>query len=122
MHGWCRFSGKDEIGTTSILKSSAQRGIRKQLLDQYPSLTEEILEAILPKKSSIMQSKCRENNVVLFVVEGEPLFLQHFDGPIIPTLRTLHKCTFPLAMVAALSTYARARSVNSSRHVAQGAS
>jgi PUA domain protein len=53
------------------------------------------MELIMPKKSSIYQTKCPDN-VALLVVENEPLFFQHFDGPFIPTLRLLHK--FPEMM------------------------
>ena len=91
--GGGRFAGKEDVSTTSLLKSSAQRGIRKQIMEQYPYFTEELVELVLPKKSNIYQAKCRENNVTLLVVDNEPLFFQHFDGPLIPTLRLIHKCT-----------------------------
>ena len=87
-----RFTGKDDLSTTNLLKSSAQRAIRKQIMDQYPYFTEELIELVFPKKSNIYQTKCRENGVVLLVVDNEPLFFQHFDGPFIPTLRLVHKC------------------------------
>lgn len=61
-------------------------------MELYPSLTEEALEYIMPKKSAINLAKCREN-VSLIIVENEPIFFQHFDGPLIPSLRVLHKCT-----------------------------
>lgn len=75
-----------------MLKSSAQRGVRKQVMELYPYFTEELLELVLPKKATIHQTKCRDH-LLLMVVEGEPLFFQQFDGPLMPSLRVLHKCT-----------------------------
>lgn len=87
-----RFGGKQDVGTSNLLKSSVQRSVRKNIMEQYPYLTEEHLEFIMPKKSNIYQTKCPDN-VTLLVVDSEPLFFQHFDGPLIPTLRLVHKCT-----------------------------
>jgi len=28
----------------------------------------------------------------IYTLHGEPIFFQHLDGPVYPTLRTLHKC------------------------------
>lgn len=60
-------------------------------MELYPYFTEELLELVFPKKVTIHQTKCREH-LLLMVVEGEPLFFQQFDGPLIPSLRVLHKC------------------------------
>lgn len=73
------------------MKSSAQRGIRKQILETYPKMTEELLEVIMPKKANMQQTKCREH-ITFICVDGEPLFYQHFDGPLMPSLRVIHKC------------------------------
>ncbi|KAJ4488007.1 hypothetical protein J3R30DRAFT_3432772 [Lentinula aciculospora] len=35
----------------------------------------------------------------IYTVHGEPIFFQHFDGPIYPTLRLLHKYPYILPMV-----------------------
>ena len=32
------------------------------------------------------------DHISIYTLHGEPIFFQHFDGPIYPTLRTLHKC------------------------------
>lgn len=32
------------------------------------------------------------DHISIYTLHGEPVFFQHFDGPIYPTLRTLHKC------------------------------
>lgn len=76
--------------TVNVMKSSAQRGVRKQILELYPRMTEEALEQLMPKKSSLFLAKCHDN-INLIVLDNEPLFFQHFDEPLIPTLRTLHK-------------------------------
>jgi PUA domain protein len=39
-----------------------------------------------------------KDHVSIYTVQSEPLFFQHFDEPLYPTLRLLHKCTL-------LSTY-----------------
>ncbi len=41
----------------------------------------------------LKKSHSREH-VSIYTVKSEPLFVQHFDGPIYPTLRLLHKCEF----------------------------
>lgn len=61
-------------------------------MERYPSLTEDALELLIPKKANLMQTKCRDH-ISLIVVEDEPLFFQNYDGPFIPTLRVLHKCS-----------------------------
>lgn len=66
-------------------------------MELYPYFTEELLELVLPKKATIHQTKCREH-LLLIVVEGEPLFFQQFDGPLIPSLRVLHKCKLAAVM------------------------
>jgi len=32
------------------------------------------------------------DHISIYTLHGEAIFFQHFDGPIYPTLRTLHKC------------------------------
>jgi PUA domain protein len=31
----------------------------------------------------------------IYTVGGEPIFVQHFDGPFYPTIRLVHKCNAP---------------------------
>ncbi|GAW02372.1 translation machinery-associated protein 20 [Lentinula edodes] len=51
-----------------------------------------------PFLSSLVLVKCREH-ISIYTVHGEPIFFQHFDGPIYPTLRLLHKYPYILPMV-----------------------
>ncbi|KAL5533280.1 TMA20 [Sanghuangporus sanghuang] len=80
---------QSEISSQSILKSSAQRAIRSQLLEQL-SINAETLEQIWPKKEPLILVKCKDR-ISLYVVNGEPLFFQQFDEQLYPTLRLLHK-------------------------------
>lgn len=88
--GGGRFAGKEDVGTTNVLKSSTQRSVRKQILERCPAMSEEAMEVLIPKKSSLFLTKCRDN-ISFIVLDGVPLFFQHFDGPLIPTLRILHQ-------------------------------
>ena len=51
-----RFNKADNIKTTSPVRSSEQRAIRAQILQQYPAL-EEYVEDIFPKKESLIMCK-----------------------------------------------------------------
>jgi PUA domain protein len=79
---------KEDIITVNVLKSSVQRGIRKQIQELYPAITDEIMEELMPKKSSIYSAKCKDN-ISLTIVDGNALFFQHFNENLLPTLRTL---------------------------------
>jgi len=88
-----KFTPSTDIATSTKVKSSVQRAIRADLIEQMPLLGENdgvLLEAIWPKKEAITHIKCREH-VSIYALNGEPLFFQHFDGPYYPTLRLLHK-------------------------------
>jgi len=58
----------------------------------------ETLEAVWPKKESLVHVKCKEH-LAIYAVQGEPLFFQHFDGPFYPTLRLVHKYPHILPVV-----------------------
>lgn len=51
-----RFTQED-VGSSNILKSSAQRAMKKTIMDLYPSVTEEMIEEIFPKKLNIIATK-----------------------------------------------------------------
>lgn len=84
-----KFSPSTDIASQSTLKSSAQRAIRAQLLSTF-NLDAETLEQIWPKKENLVQVKCREH-MTIYTLNGVPLFFQHFDEHIFPTLRLLHR-------------------------------
>ena len=82
---------KYHVDGTQQLKSSVQRGIRAKISDKYPAL-DDVLDDLIPKKATVVLGKC-ENKVNVVLVDDEPLFFNHRDGPYFPTLRLVHKCT-----------------------------
>lgn len=48
---------KSDVSTSTQVKSSVQRAIKSQLLEQHPGLTEEVLDELLPKKHPLVQYK-----------------------------------------------------------------
>ncbi|KAL5118304.1 translation machinery-associated protein 20 [Pleosporales sp. CAS-2024a] len=79
-------------GAKSKVKSSAQRGIRSKVLDEYPKL-EPFIEEILPKKEQLDLVKLPDR-VSLYVLNNTPLFFQHMDDAILPHLTLVHKYPF----------------------------
>ncbi|EKM55677.1 uncharacterized protein PHACADRAFT_256468 [Phanerochaete carnosa HHB-10118-sp] len=92
-----KFQPSTDISGQTSVKSSIQRSLRANLLSQW-NINPETLEEIWPKKESITLVKCRDH-ISIYALHGEPLFLQHFDDPLIPTLRLLHKYPFVLPKV-----------------------
>ncbi|KAI9780607.1 MAG: hypothetical protein M1816_002803 [Peltula sp. TS41687] len=77
-------------GPKSKLKSSAQRGIRTQITTLYPGLAP-YLDEVLPKKCQLDAIKLPAERVTLYVLETAPLFWQHMDDPLMPTLKLVHR-------------------------------
>ncbi|KAI0043547.1 hypothetical protein FA95DRAFT_1575026 [Auriscalpium vulgare] len=84
-----KFAASTDVSGQTPVKSSVQRSIRATILSSW-SIDAETLEEIWPKK---------EEHLAIYTLHGEPLFFQHFDGPIYPTLRLLHKYPFILPHV-----------------------
>ncbi|KAJ1727576.1 translation machinery-associated protein 20 [Coemansia biformis] len=84
-----KFNLQESTNGKNPVKASTVRGIRAKLLEDYPGL-EAHVEDILPKKVNLTQIKCK-GRIVLYTVDDEILFFQHFDDPITPTLHLLHK-------------------------------
>lgn len=90
---------KSETSTSTQVKASVQRGIRAQIAEANPNITEEQLDVLLPKKQPLVQFKvgphmmlyCRRVEHEDVSPTDEPVFFQHRDGPILPTLRLVHK-------------------------------
>lgn len=76
-------------------KSSVQKGIRNQLVEQFPFI-EDYLDEIVPKKEPLKIVKCQDHLELLASQTGELLFFRQRDGPYYPTLRLLHKYPFIL--------------------------
>jgi PUA domain protein len=88
-----------KISTSTQVKASVQRHLKQEILDANPKISEEQLEVLLPKKSPLVQYKvgphmmlyCRHIEHESKSPTDEPIFFQHRDGPILPTLRLVHK-------------------------------
>lgn len=92
---------RSEVSTSTQVKASVQRGIKSRVAAANPNISEEELDALLPKKPPLVQYKvgphmmlyCRrgETSEEGATPSDEPVFFQHRDGPILPTLRIIHK-------------------------------
>eukprot|EP00924_Labyrinthula_sp_SR-Ha-C_P010387 maker-scaffold_23-snap-gene-5.1-mRNA-1 protein AED:0.09 eAED:0.09 QI:29/0.75/1/1/1/1/5/31/185 len=82
-----------ELTDVQEIKSSQQRAIVKQLLDQYSEtgLTEELLEEIIPKKSNLYIAKCEDHVNLVLNESNEPVFFNQRDGYYFPNLKILHQ-------------------------------
>ena len=96
-----KFDPSADVSTSSQVKASVQRAIRAQIGEANPALTEEILDQLLPKKQPLVQYKVGPH-LMLYCqhVESEeegvsasdvPVFFQHRDGPVLPTLKFVHQ-------------------------------
>ena len=63
--------------------------MRTKIAETYPKL-EPLLDGILPKKEQLDLVKIPDR-VSLYCLNGTPLFWQHLDDPIMPTLQVVHK-------------------------------
>ncbi|KAK0064761.1 malignant T-cell-amplified sequence 1 [Biomphalaria pfeifferi] len=90
-----KFDDKENVGNTNIAKSSVQKGIRNQILDQFQHI-EDYLDQIMPKKEPLKLVKCTEHIELLSNQAGEVLFFRQREGLLYPSLRLLHKYPFIL--------------------------
>lgn len=89
-----KFSPKDNLLAPTILKSSAARAVKRNLVELYPPLAEYI-DIIFPKDEQVLESRTREKSSFL-LVKNEVVFFKSRDGQYTPTLRVLHR--FPNMM------------------------
>ena len=98
-----KFDASTDVSTSTQVKASVQRGIKSQICESHPNLSDEILDALLPKKPPLVQYKIGPH-LMLYCKQSsadngsssssggdEPVFFQHRDGPILPTLKFVHK-------------------------------
>ncbi|XP_031653042.1 malignant T-cell-amplified sequence 1 isoform X1 [Oncorhynchus kisutch] len=85
-----KFDEKENVSNCIQLKTSVIKGIKNQLLDQFPDI-ESWLNHIMPKKDPVKIVRCHEH-IEILTVNGELLFFRQREGPFYPTLRLLHKC------------------------------
>lgn len=90
------FDPSTDVSTSTQVKASVQRGIKSQILQAHPAITEEILNELLPKKPPLVQYKIGPH-LMLYCQQQDggggdvPVFFQHRDGPILPALKFVHK-------------------------------
>ncbi|CAJ1058891.1 Malignant T-cell-amplified sequence 1 [Xyrichtys novacula] len=89
-----RFDEKENVSNCIQLKTSVIKGIKNQLLEQFPDI-ESWLNQIMPKKDPVKIVRCHEH-IEILTVNGELLFFRQREGPFYPTLRLLHKYPFIL--------------------------
>ena len=85
------FDPEADVSGSTPCKTSAQRAMVQRILEQYPALSADTLELVLPKKAQCTLVKGKDG--VVFVVSPvlkTPVFFQQRDGPFYPTLRFLH--------------------------------
>lgn len=115
-----KFNPAESIAQLANTKGSEQRKVRQDLEEQFPNMTAEMWESLMPKKQDIMVVRCHDNVTVITLlpdvanVGNEPqssttsidgskiskpevLFFQHFSGKYIPHLRVIHQ--FPDQLV-----------------------
>ncbi|XP_007436245.3 malignant T-cell-amplified sequence 1 [Python bivittatus] len=92
--GCSRFDEKENVSNCIQLKTSVIKGIKNQLIDQFPGI-EPWLNQIMPKKDPVKIVRCHEH-IEILTVNGELLFFRQREGPFYPTLRLLHKYPFIL--------------------------
>ncbi|WVQ76320.1 hypothetical protein IAR50_005985 [Cryptococcus sp. DSM 104548] len=51
---------------------------------------ETVLEEFWPKKEALGLTKCHDR-ISIYTIQSVPIFFQHFDGPLVPTLKLLHR-------------------------------
>lgn len=91
-----KFDASTDVSTSTQVKASVQRGIKSQICESHPNLSDDILDALLPKKPPLVQYKIGPH-LMLYCKQSpdnggdEPVFFQHRDGPILPTLKFVHK-------------------------------
>jgi PUA domain protein len=94
-----KFDVSQDVSTSTQVKASVQRHIKAKIAEAHPSLDEEMLDELLPKKPPLVQYKvgphlmlyCRQVEREGSSPANEPLFFQQRDGPILPTLKMVHQ-------------------------------
>ena len=99
-----KFDPSHDVSTSTQVKASVQRALKSQLLQHHSNITEEMVDALMPKKSPLVQYKvgshlmlyCRriehlnEDGEEERSPTDEPVLYQHRDGPLLPTLKFVH--------------------------------
>lgn len=83
---------EEDFGVKTLAKTSAVRGIRSAILEQYPRL-ESVIDGIIPKKDPLHLVKGKGDVAfyTFLVVNEQVVFFQDKDKPWLPTLKLLHQ-------------------------------
>lgn len=65
-----------------------QRSLKTKLVSQFPAL-EPTIDQLIPKKGQLTQIKC-EDRISIYTLDNKPMFTQHFDDDLVPSLRLVH--------------------------------
>lgn len=79
----------ESISSNTQVKSSVAKGIRNTIVDLYPGI-EPYIEELIPKKAAVYLVKCQDF-ITAVMVDNQLLFVNHENGPWLPSLRVLHK-------------------------------
>ncbi|EME30875.1 Malignant T-cell-amplified sequence 1 [Galdieria sulphuraria] len=90
-----KFNPQGDIVSQVPIKSSVQRSIRNQILEQFPSV-EPFIEDILPRKEKWILIKCHGHMNLISINYEQPIFFNLRTGPYFPSLRLLHAYPFLL--------------------------
>lgn len=66
-----RFNAGTDCSTSTQVKASAQRAIKSQILEKHSNITEDMLDELFPKKSSLIQYKVG-SHLMLYCRRHEP--------------------------------------------------
>ncbi|KAK8810644.1 hypothetical protein WA158_007219 [Blastocystis sp. Blastoise] len=84
-----KFFPSEDIYNKSQAKSSVARGIRKNIIEQYPEF-EQYADECFPKKDNLIIAKCNDD-LQFYIINKEPIFFSTKDGLYFPSLRVLQK-------------------------------
>jgi PUA domain protein len=93
-----KFDPSTDVSTSTQVKASVMRSLKTKLIECNPKLKDELLDGLMPKKHPLVQFKvgphlmlyCRKIEKENASPSDEPVFFQHRDGPIMPTLKLVH--------------------------------
>lgn len=94
-----KFDPSSDVSTSTQVKASVTRALKSQILESHTKITEELLDELIPKKVPLVQFKvgphlmlyCRKVEKEGSSPSDEPIFFQQRDGPILPTLKLVHR-------------------------------
>ncbi|XP_057589293.1 malignant T-cell-amplified sequence 1-like [Hippopotamus amphibius kiboko] len=89
-----KFDEKEHVSHCIQLKTSAIKGIKSQLAEQFPGI-EPWLGQMMPRREPVKLVRCHEH-IEILAARGELLFFRQREGPFYPTLRLLHQYPFLL--------------------------